>query len=193
MCAGLLGIALANEAYADEAVQTQLIAACCAYFQKAVLTPHQLSTAQRASLEQQQQQQAASWDRHKTPAKPALKTAAAEATAAAAELAVGQGQSTAGQDSASIPQEGNSSQWGSREHDPQQQQQQQEQEQEGLEGHQQEQLPGNAFLSLVAASLDGGLVGGDEVLQLRLRMLLGVMRILTCTGVFWEGVRKGGG
>jgi type IV secretory pathway VirB10-like protein len=177
--AGLLGIALANEEFADEAVQTQVIPAACRYFQAAVMTPHQLSTAQHTSLAQQQQpqqqqpqqqeqqeqaqqqaQQATQWDRNKGPSKSALKAAAAAAAASA--------------------------DGGSQDDSQQQQQQgqQQGQQQPDHHHHQQQQavLPGNSqYLQLVATSPDG-LLPGQEVLQLRLRKLLGVMRVLTCTG-----------
>jgi hypothetical protein len=182
---GLLGIALANEEYADEAVQTQLIPTACKYFQKAVMTPHQLSTAQHAALVQQQQQHASSWDRHKTPAKSALKAAAAAAGAALTAA-------TAAAAAAGRPADGS---LGSQDQvmlDQQQQQasgalsaDQQQQQQQVLDS------PGNALLSLVAASPDGvvsGVVPSHEVVQLRLRKLLGVMRVLTCTGGWLKGL-----
>jgi hypothetical protein len=130
--------------------------------------PHKLSTAQRASLAAAQQQQGPGWDRTKTPAKSALKAAAA----AAAGEAVSSHQLQQSEDEAMQEPPSQEQQQGAAAEQQASQQQQQEQQQE---------LPGNGYLSLVAASPDG-LVPGQEVLQLRLRKLLGVMRVLTCTG-----------
>lgn len=193
---GLLGIALANEEYADEAVQTQLIPAACRYLQRAVMTPHQLTAAQQATLAQSMQQQtqqhqpqgSTTWDRHKAPAKSALKAAGASGGAAAAGGGGAGGVGSGGGDGADQQQPNNASSssqpgrqqqgLGSSQGDPpslDQQPSQQSQQQQVLS------LPGNGYLPLVAISPDG-LVPGDEVLQLRLRKLLGVMRVLTCTG-----------
>jgi hypothetical protein len=168
--AGLLGIALANEEYADEAVQTQLIPAACRYFQRAVMAHRQLSPAQRASLAQQQQQQqhGASWNRHKTPAKPALKAAGA--------AAAGTGQQLQSQDQGMLD-----SGAGSQEQQQQGRVDQPSQQQQGQQQLLQQELPGNGYLSLIAGSPDG-LMPAQEVLQLRVRKLLSVMRVLTCTG-----------
>jgi hypothetical protein len=175
--AALLGIALANEEYADEAVQTPIVSASCKYLQQAVLrkssggssdaqqqllqqqqqssqqqdpppaSPQQPQQEQQQQQQQQPEQAPGVWDKYKAPAKSALKAAGA--------------------------------------HEPgssQQQQQQQRRPQDEQQPQQQvPELPGNPALSIVARYQDG-LVSDDEVMQLRLRKLLSVMRCLTCTG-----------
>jgi len=129
--AGLLGIALANEDYADEAVQTPLVAAACSYLQKAVLLGTSSSVkaaaaAGKCGFAGKQQLQAAATAPGSCPLEPNQQPPAASAAITLPPL-------------------------------------------------------------LVAAATTPELLAGD-VLQVRLRRLLGVIKCLTCTGEYVEAL-----
>lgn len=129
--AGLLGIALANEEYADEAVQTPLVAAACSYLQKAVLNSK--STALKPAAVSGQGSFAGK------PQQPAAAT-----SPAASNLEPSQ-QPPAASAAVTLPP------------------------------------------LLVAAANNPELLAGD-VLQVRFRRLLGVIKCLTCTGEYVEAL-----
>lgn len=129
--AGLLGIALANEEYADEAVQTPLVPAACSYLQRAILHNSNSATS----------------------------TAAGQAggTANAAQQAA--------QSSSSL---------------------------QPADAQQQQQQAATAAAHippiLLAAAQQTAEGFEDDISQLRLKKLLGVIRCLTCTGEYVEAL-----
>lgn len=128
---GLLGIALANEEYGDEAVQTPLVPAACSYLQRAVLS-HRPAIASHAA-----------GAGHGGSSGGSVGRAGSGATAAA--TAAGDGQHSV----VAVKQE----------------------------------LP--PLLVAAAQQAEGF---NDDVQQLRMRRLLGVIRCLTCTGEYVEAL-----
>ncbi|KAF6254729.1 hypothetical protein COO60DRAFT_1642091 [Scenedesmus sp. NREL 46B-D3] len=122
---GLLAIALANEEYGDEAVQTPMVSACCSYMQRAIM-------------------------KHRP--------AAAEAQAAGGSTAVAAGTSSCAPANAA-------------------------------DGQQQQQEAGSSLPPMLVAAASAQPEGfPDDVQQLRLKRLLGVVRCLTCTGEYVEAL-----
>jgi hypothetical protein len=128
--AGLLAIALANEEYGDEAVQTPMVPACCSYMQR-VIMKHRPSPAAAAAA-------AAGGGGVSSSTSTASASSSSPAKAAAAQQP----------DAAAL-------------------------------------LPPMLVAAAAAAQPEGF---SDDVQQLRLKRLLGVIRCLTCTGEYVEAL-----